>query len=90
VRTAKSDRGRIKKSLPAYTAWHPDGRVAAFSANYISQFFHAVGESRDVFDGESDLALYHVDSNTVTTTPNISQPDRLETFPTWSPDGRYL
>jgi hypothetical protein len=26
----------------------------------------------------------------VTTTPNISQPDRLETFPAWSPDGRYL
>ena len=43
-----------------------------------------------MFDRESDLALYHADSNTVTTTPNISKPDRLETFPTWSPDGRYL
>ena len=90
VRSGESDRGRIKKSLPAYTAWHPDGSLAAFSANYISQFFHAAGENRDVFDGESDLALYHVDSNTVTTAPDISKPDRLETFPTWSPDGRYL
>jgi len=90
VPSSESDHGRIKKSLPAYTAWHPDGSLVAFSANYITQFFHVVGESRDVFDGESDLALYHVDSNTVTTTPNISKPDRLETFPTWSPDGRYL
>ncbi len=90
VRSAEHDRGRIKQSLPAYTAWHPDGHLAAFSANYISQFFHAVGENRDVFDGESDLALYHLDSDTVTTTPDISRPDRLETFPAWSPDGRYL
>ena len=90
VRDVESDRGRIQQSLPAYTAWHPEGHVAAFSANYISQFFHAVGENRDVFDGESDLALYHVESNSVTTTPDISKPDRLETFPTWSPDGRYL
>ena len=90
VRTPESNRGRVTQSRAAYTAWHPNGRLAAFSANKISQFFHSVGENRDVFDGESDLALYHADSNTVTTTPAISQPDRLETFPTWSPDGRYL
>jgi len=90
VRTPESDRGRITQSRAAYTAWHPNGRIAAYSANDISQFFHAAGENRDVFDAESDLALYHVDSNTVTTTPNISKPERLETFPTWSPDGRHL
>ena len=90
VRTPESDRGRIRQSLPAYTAWHPNGRLAAFSANKISQSFHAAGENRDVFDDESDLALYHADSNTVTTTPSISKPDRLETLPAWSPDGRYL
>lgn len=90
VRERKFDRGRITQSRAAYTAWHPNGRVAAYSANDISQFFHAAGENRDVFDAESDLALYHVDSNTVTTTPDISRPHRLETFPTWSPDGRYL
>jgi hypothetical protein len=62
----------------------------AYSANDIFQFFHAVGDVRDVFDGESDLALIHVDSNRVTTSPDISRPDRLETFPAWSPDGRFL
>lgn len=90
VRSAESNRGRMKKSLAGYTAWHPNGCMAAFAASDIFQFFHAVGENRDVFDCESDLGLYHADSNTVTTTPNISKPDRVETFPTWSPDGRYL
>lgn len=90
VRSAQSDRGRIKKSLAGYTAWHPNGRLAAFAAGDMFQFFHAAGENRDVFDRESDLALYDADSNTVTTAPDISKPDRLETFPTWSPDGQYL
>ncbi len=90
VRPGESDRGRLGKAFATYSAWHPNGNVLAFSANDIFQFFHAIGEVRDVFDGASDLALYHVDSNTVTTTPAISQPDRRETFPAWSPDGRSL
>ncbi len=90
TRTSESSRGRIAQSGAAYTRWHPNGQLAAFSANDISQFFHAVGENRDVFDAESDLGVYHVDSNTVTTTPEISDPDRLETFPAWSPDGGHL
>ncbi|NLF73273.1 MAG: cytochrome C biosynthesis protein [Candidatus Anammoximicrobium sp.] len=90
VRHAESDRGLVTKSLASYAAWHPNGRVVAYSANEITQFFHDAGENRDVFDSASDLALYDVDSNTVTTAASISRPDRLETFPAWSPDGRYL
>jgi hypothetical protein len=90
VQTAESDHGRVRKSLAGYIAWHPSGRLAAFAASDMFQFFHSVGETRDVFDRESDLALYHADSNTVTTAPQISTPDRLETFPAWSPDGRTL
>ena len=90
IENSKSDRGRVPHALAAYSAWHPNGRLIAFSANDISQFFHAVGENRDVFDGESDLAIYDVESNTVATTPQISAADRLETFPTWSPDGKFL
>ncbi len=90
VREPESERGRITESMATYAASHPNGRLVAYSANNISQFFHAVGEVRDVFDAESDLALYDVDANTVTTTPEISRADRLETFPSWSPDGRYL
>ncbi|MHC4404904.1 MAG: TolB family protein [Planctomycetota bacterium] len=90
ARTPESSRGRIPHAQAAYSMWHPNGQLIAFSANHIRQFFHAVGENRDVFDFESDLAIYEVNSNTVTTTPQISEPDRLETFPAWSPDGRHL
>jgi len=90
VRDAESDRGRVTKSLAGYIAWHPHGRLATFVAGDMIQFFHSVGENRDVFNIESDLALYDADANTVSTAPQISNPDRVETFPTWSPDGRYL
>jgi len=90
AKAGQSDRGRIGKAMAGYSAWHPNGEFVVYSANDIFQFFHAVGDVREVFDRESDLALYHVDSNRVNTSPDISRPDRLETFPTWSPDGRSL
>jgi len=74
-----------------YTSWHPSGRLAAFSVNKVRQFFHsAASEVRDVIDLDSLLAYYLVDSKTIKTSPQISKKDRLETYPTWSPDGRYL
>ena len=38
----------------------------------------------------SDLILYKVDSNMVTACPAIASPRFMETYPEWSPDGRYL
>ncbi|HNQ90063.1 MAG TPA: hypothetical protein PKM73_15715 [Verrucomicrobiota bacterium] len=73
-----------------YLSWHPSGRLLVFSANRLSLFFHTVGETRDVFDADSDLGLYRVDSNTVVAPPAIARPDRLETWPSWGPDGRQL
>ena len=74
----------------AYRAWHPNGRIVAFSANTVNQFFHTVGENRDVYDKASDVLIYDVVSNTITTSPLISTLERMETYPEWSPDGRYL
>lgn len=80
----------FNRSSASYNRWHPNGRLIAFAAIKVMQFFHAVGPTRDVFDEASDLALYRVDENTVTTTPAISDPAWLETYPEWSPDGRHL
>jgi len=74
----------------AYPSWHPDGDQIAFSVNKITQFFHGKGEIRDVLDWASDLIIYHVSTNTVSTHPRIADLDRMETFPAWSADGRYL
>jgi hypothetical protein len=74
-----------------YSSWHPSGRVAAYSINNVVLFFHsAAGEVRDVMDLDSLLAYYLVDSEKVKTSPILAQKDRLETYPTWSADGRYL
>jgi len=74
----------------SYPSWHPDGNIIAFSANSLTMFFHACGESRDVLDSGSDLVLYLIDKNTITADPGIADPNRMETFPCWSPDGRQL
>jgi len=74
-----------------FTAWHPNGRVIAFSINKFEMFFHtAAVEVRDVFSHASDLALYLLDASKIISTGKITKPDRMETFPEWSPDGRYL
>jgi Tol biopolymer transport system component len=41
-------------------------------------------------DLDSSLAYYLVDSKVAKTSPNLAKKDRLETYPTWSADGRYL
>jgi len=74
-----------------YASWHPSGKLASFSINTVRQFFHSArDEVREAVDIDSTLAYYLVDSKTVKTTTKISRKDRLETYPTWSPDGRYL
>lgn len=74
-----------------YPSWHPSGRAAAYSINHVSQFFHtATDEVRDVVDLDSLLAYYLVETGQVKTAPAIARKERLETYPTWSPDGRYL
>lgn len=80
---------RVEKTM-GFLAWHPSGRWLVFSANKFSLLFHTRGETRDVYDAKSDLGIYSVDSNTLCFPSAISAPERNETWPAWSPDGRYL
>ena len=74
-----------------YPAWHPGGRYIAFSVNHTGQAFHSIHQIKiDVIDTLSDLIVFDTEQNKVFTCPAISSKDRLETFPTWSPDGKYL
>ena len=74
-----------------YPAWHPSGNYIAFTTNRIVQSYHAIpGRTVEVYDTLSDIVIYDVNRNIITSCRTLSDPEHLETFPTWSPDGSYL
>lgn len=74
-----------------YPAWHPSGKFIAFSANNIQQFFHAKGSKTiEVSDLSADMTVYDVERGEAITAPQLSGDEWMETFPTWSPDGKNL
>lgn len=76
-------------SAGVYPAWNPKANLVAFSTNTTSQFFHTTDNAKvEVYDAESDLILYDVDKNEVSTI--CSGYKDHECFPTWSPDGQTL
>ena len=78
-------------SAAVYPRWHPQGRYIAFSTNQTSQAFHSVHPNLiEVYDKASDLVIYDTETQTLSSHPYIRSTQRLETFPEWSPDGRYL
>jgi hypothetical protein len=86
--------GQVNKIGPkfGYTSWHPSGKIAVYSMNTVYQLFHHARneEYRDVIDIDSALAYYDVESETVKRCGPLSKKDRLETYPGWSNDGKYL
>lgn len=91
--TLFADNARVSKIgiKWGYAAWHPSGTVVAYSMNKVRQFFHRTTmDIRDVIDLDSALCYYVVDTQTVKSNPGIADKNRLESYPTWSPDGKYL
>ncbi len=96
--TMIAENGNVKKvnlktgdvlSAGVYPAWHPTQNLIAYSTNLTRQHFHSKNTQKvEVIDLASDLVLYDVDQNVVTTICNDS--NAMETFPSWSPDGKYL
>ena len=78
-------------SAAVYPRWHPQGRYIAFSTNQTAQSFHSVHPNLiEVYDNASDLVIYDTKTQSLSSHPYIHSTQRLETFPDWSPDGRYL
>lgn len=76
-------------SAGVYPSWHPSLPLIAFSTDNTHQWFHTADRNKvEVFDDASDLVLYDVEKDKVTTI--CADTMRLEVFPTWSPDGKYL
>lgn len=72
-----------------YPAWHPTKNIIAYSVNDTGQNFHTNDNQKvEVMDSQSNLILYDIDKNEVKEI--VNNPGRLETFPSWSSDGKFL
>ncbi len=74
-----------------YTAWHPRGKLIAFSIYKVEQCFHAVGRNFiDVYDQHAGIVIFNTATNTLDSMPVLTDNRFLQTWPSWSPDGRFL
>lgn len=75
----------------SYSYWHPSGHYVASSINKIYQLFYTGHHRRiEVFDTMSDVLVLDVRTNQLLLNPLLQQRDRLETYPAFSADGKWL
>lgn len=94
------DDGKITRTDPkiddmpggaTYPSWHPSGRFLAFSSNQVRQSFYSQPEKNiEVFDLVSSLILYDRKDNEIISITDSDTTKYLQTFPSWSPDGKFL
>jgi len=78
-------------SSSVYAQFSPSGRYLVFSTNVIIPSFHANPEKRlEVFDAKSDVYVIDLRQNRILRSSLLADSTRLETFPTFSPDGHYI
>ncbi|WP_167608761.1 TolB family protein [Maribellus sediminis] len=74
-----------------YPRWHPSGKFVAFSSNKVVQQFHSMDNKKiEVSDLNSSLVMYDVAKNEMMQVPVDPDKQFMDTYPEWSPDGRYL
>lgn len=76
-------------SAGVYPSFNPKYDLVAYSVNTTGQIFHAKHANKvEVQDTLSDVVVYNPVNETVTKV--AADPNALEVFPTWSPDGKTL
>ncbi|MCF0202874.1 MAG: PD40 domain-containing protein [Bacteroidaceae bacterium] len=79
------------KGKPSYVNWHPNGKLIAYSNNKTSFLIHTNHPNRwEVMDDGSDVFIADINTGDQYRCEAISSPDRFETFPSFSPDGKWL
>jgi len=76
-------------SAGVYPAWHPWLNLIVYATDKTLQLFHTVDANKiEVYDEESDIIAYDVETDEVTNIENSTT--EFEVFPAWAPDGRML
>ena len=74
-----------------YFGFSPNGRYITFSTNVIIPAFHSKKEKRlEVYDSKSDVYVADLKENRIIRSELLCDSAVLETFPTFSPDGKYI
>jgi Tol biopolymer transport system component len=74
-----------------YPSWHPGGRYVAFSSNQVRQSFYGnPSKVIEVFDLISSIIIFDNEKNEIRMVRDQDTTKYLSTFPSWSPDGKYL
>lgn len=72
-----------------YPAWHPYKNLLVYSTNRSFLLSHSNGLCKtEVQEYESALVLYNLDTREIFPIPKGDS--QMETFPTWSPDGKWI
>ena len=76
-------------SAGVYPAWHPWLNLIVYATDKTLQNFHTVNPNKvEVYDEESDIIAYNVETDEVTNLENSDT--EFEVFPAWAPDGKML
>ena len=74
-----------------YGNLHPSGRYGVFSTNIVIPEFHTLSQTKlEVYDSKSDLLILDFDNNRIIRSPLVSGDENLETFPSFSADGKRI
>jgi len=77
--------------MSTFVSWSPDGEKLAFSANQQLVTLHpVVFETQFAGEPTSDIAIYDLPENKAYLLPGASEPDLLEIYPRWTPNGDSL
>ena len=86
--------GQLSKlNIPGsvYFGFSPSGRYITYSTQRIIPAFHSMPSKRlEVYDAESNVYVADMQTHRIISSPLLSDSLKFETFPTFSPDGKYI
>ena len=86
--------GQLSKlNIPGsvYFGFSPSGRYITYSTQKIIPAFHSMPSKRlEVFDAGSNVYVADMQEHRIISSPLLCDSLKFETFPTFSPDGKYI